>query len=303
MKIFIGILLICSLATSTWLHAESNSEFVQSRILKRYLDPQQLRLRSSTAIVRDSREQITLYSKNSQESLAVASITKLMTAMVTLDAELPLDGYISINRQDKDRLRWSKSRLRYGTKLTRQDMLQLALAASENRAASALARTYPGGKKAFVAAMNSKAQILGMHHTTFADASGLHPDNVSSAEDLVTLLETAYYYPKIREMSTIKKGKVTDARRNRSIKFVNTNRLIRNKHWKISLSKTGFTSDAGYCLVMFAQIAERPVTIVLLNSWGKYSKYGDANRIRHWLQINNQKAKRSSNSLARQSQF
>ncbi|MDH5325686.1 MAG: serine hydrolase [Gammaproteobacteria bacterium] len=272
--------------------------FVDSRILKKFLDPNQLKLHSSTVIVKDSREQVTLYSKNSRESLAMASITKLMTAMIVLDSNQALDEYITILREDKDRLRWSRSRLKYGSILTRGELLQLALAASENRAASALARTYPGGKAAFIKAMNRKAQILGMHNTTFADASGLHPDNVASANDLIILLETAYYYPLIRSMSTVDKGEVLNARNNHSIKFINTNRLLRSDSWKIDLSKTGFTSDAGYCLVMFAEIAERPVTIVLLNSWGKYSKYGDANRIRNWILANFKKAKRYYSNVA-----
>ena len=288
--------------TISWLFAPTagmaDTSFVQSRMLKKFLDPHQLKLHSSTVVVRDNREQVILYSKNAQESLAVASITKLMTAMIVLDSGLALDEYITILKSDKDKLRWSKSRLKYGMILTREELLKLALAASENRAASALARTYPGGKSAFVNAMNHKAQILGMHHTRFADASGLDAENVSSANDLAILVETAYYYPTIREMSTIEKGEVVNARTNRSIKFVNTNRLLRNDHWKIDLSKTGFTSDAGYCLVMFAEIADRPVSIILLNSWGKYSKYGDANRIRQWLQINNNKALRAQSKLA-----
>lgn len=283
MKKLIGMIITLCLLGTGWAHAEQN-RFVQSRLLKKYLDPYQLHLRSSTAIVRDNREQVTLYSKNPNDTLAVASITKLMTAIVTLDAKLPMDEVIVVKRSDKDRLKWSRSKLRFGTRLTRNDMLLLTLAASENRAAAALARTYPGGKQAFITAMNRKAQVLGMHKSAFIDPSGLNPGNVASAEDLVTLLETAYYYPTIKRMSTIKGGEVKDALTKRRIQFNNTNRLIRNEKWDISLSKTGFTNDAGYCLVMFTEIEDRPVTIVLLNSRGKFSKYGDANRIRHWLE-------------------
>jgi D-alanyl-D-alanine endopeptidase (penicillin-binding protein 7) len=162
-------------------------------------------------------------------------------------------------------------------------MLYIALAASENRAAHALARTYPGGKTAFVGAMNRKAAELGMDRTRFADPTGLHSGNVSTARDLVKLVDAAAGYRAIRSLTTRPRGSVTDLRRGWKVEFFNTNRLVRSKDWSIGLSKTGYIADAGNCLVMQTEISGRPLIIVLLNSWGKLSKFGDSNRIRKWL--------------------
>jgi D-alanyl-D-alanine endopeptidase (penicillin-binding protein 7) len=213
----------------------------------------------------------------------VASLTKLMTAMVILDAELNMDEVITITKEDKDRIRYSKSRLRYGTKFTREDLLLIALAASENRAASALARTYPGGTGAFINAMNNKAQTIGLTNTRFADAAGLRNGNVSTAQELMQLVKAASEYPVIGEYTTQTRHRITDLNSQREITFGNTNRLVRKVSWPISLSKTGFTKDAGNCLVMQTKINARPVIIVLLESWGRLSKYGDSNRIKKWL--------------------
>jgi D-alanyl-D-alanine endopeptidase (penicillin-binding protein 7) len=256
---------------------------VPSRPTLRHADPEDLFLRSSVALVLDEEEKVVLYGRNIEEQRPIASLTKLMTAMVCLDAGLPLDEEIRIVRADRDRLRGSGSRLSFGTILSRYDTLSIALAASENRAAHALARTYPGGKKAFVEAMNAKARQLGMEHTQFHDSSGLNSGNVSTARDLVKLVEAAGGYELIREMTTEAKGSVTDLRSGWKVEFLNTNRLVRKKDWKIGLSKTGYIADAGNCLVMKTEISDRPVIIVLLNSWGKLSKYGDSNRIRKWL--------------------
>jgi D-alanyl-D-alanine endopeptidase (penicillin-binding protein 7) len=256
---------------------------VPSRPTLRHADPEDLFLRSSVALVLDEEEKVVLYGRNTEEQRPIASLTKLMTAMVCLDAGLPLDEEIRIVRADRDRLRGSGSRLSFGTILSRYDTLSIALAASENRAAHALARTYPGGKKAFVEAMNAKARQLGMEHTQFHDSSGLNSGNVSTARDLVKLVEAAGGYELIREMTTEAKGSVTDLRSGWKVEFLNTNRLVRKKDWKIGLSKTGYIADAGNCLVMKTEISDRPVIIVLLNSWGKLSKYGDSNRIRKWL--------------------
>ncbi|MCI0525864.1 MAG: hypothetical protein L0Y56_00220, partial [Nitrospira sp.] len=169
--------------------------------------------------------------------------------------------------------------------------LEIALAGSENRAALALGRTYPGGIEATVAAMNSKARDLGMKDTVFRDTSGLHRGNISTAVDLATLVGAAYCYPLIRELTTVRMDFVTDRRTGWKIGFVNTNRLVRNERWNIGLSKTGYISESGHCLVMRAEMADRPVIVVLLNSWGELSKYGDANRIRKWLDRADQKAR------------
>jgi D-alanyl-D-alanine endopeptidase (penicillin-binding protein 7) len=256
---------------------------VPSRHARHDAKPENLFLRSSVALVLDKEENAILYERKIDEQRPIASLTKLMTAIVCLDAELPLHETITIKRADRDRLRGSKSRLSYGTILTRRDALYIALAASENRAAHALARTYPGGEKAFVRAMNSKAAELGMDRTRFADPTGLHSGNVSTARDLVKLVDAAAGYRAVRSMTTRPRGSVTDLRRGWKVEFFNTNRLVRRKDWTIGLSKTGYIADAGNCLVMQTNISGRPLIIVLLNSWGKLSKFGDSNRIRKWL--------------------
>ncbi len=248
------------------------------------------RLRSSAALVMDEREGIVLYGRNAEERHPIASVTKLMTAMVTLDRHLPLDEIIAIKSEDRDRLRGSASRLPIGAKLSRHDVLFAALAASDNRAAAALARTYPEGRKTMLRIMNEKARILGMTNTHFADPAGLNNDSVSTARDLATLVGAAIKYSLIQKFTTTGEFAVTDHRRNRPIEFVNTNRLVRSSAWDINLSKTGYTDDAGNCLVMQAVIGHRPVIIVLLNSWGKLSKYGDSRRIRDWLLRNERRA-------------
>jgi len=206
-----------------------------------------------------------------------------MTAMVVLDARLPLDQPIIIDRADANGAKRTPSRLKVGARLTRGDLLWVALMASENRAAAALARTYPGGTGACVAAMNRKALDLGMPHTRFADASGLSSENVSSAEDLSRMVRAACEYPAIRRFTTSPSHPVTLSD-GRVLEYNNSNGLVKNKSWIIGLSKTGYLDEAGRCLVMQAQIAARPVIIVLLDSWGKYTRLGDANRIRKWME-------------------
>ena len=256
---------------------------IPAKQLKSELDPNKLYLHSSTALVFDINEGILLYDKDADKKMPIASLTKLMTAMVTLDANLDLNEVIQIKRIDRDKLRGSKSRLSYGTKLTRYDLLKIALAASENRAAKALARTYPGGHQAFVAAMNKKAKILNMTKTSFMDSTGLHSENQSTAKDLIKMVATAEKYPLIRKFTTLGKSYVTDKRSGWKIEFLNTNRLVRRKKWDINLSKTGYIADSGHCLVMHTVISERPTIIVLLNSWGKLSNLGDSNRIKRWI--------------------
>lgn len=252
--------------------------------LKNYLNPRHLYLRSSSALIVDESDGAILYDKDADKQMAIASITKLMTAMVILDKDLDLKHKIRIKRKDRDKLRGSRSRLSYGTILTRYDMLKIALAASENRAAYALARTYPGGKKAFLKAMNLKAKELSMTKTVFKDPAGLHSGNVSTAKDLIKMVIASSKYKLIKKFTTIGKDYVTDRRSGWKVEFFNTNRLVRRKNWDISVSKTGYIADAGHCLVMETKIAQRPVIIVLLNSWGKLSKFGDSNRIKRWLQ-------------------
>lgn len=244
------------------------------------------KLHSAIALIYDQQTQRSLYTKNSDTQTPIASITKLMTAMVVLDAQLPLDEEISINVADIDTLKGTRSRLRIGMAYTRSELLKLALMASENRAAFALARTYPGGYNAAIAAMNAKARELGMHNTRFLGPTGLSSGNVSTAHDLVKMVAAARDYPLIHQYTTAASHSV-EGRKGREMRFVNTNPLVRNASWDIGVSKTGYISEAGRCLVMEATINRRPVIIVLLDSWGKNSRIGDANRIKKWMERNN----------------
>jgi D-alanyl-D-alanine endopeptidase (penicillin-binding protein 7) len=240
-------------------------------------------LKSAAALVVDLNDGQTIYGKNTQSVTPIASITKLMTSMVVLDANLPLEETIYIDAADFDAVKHTNSRLGAGTGLPRRDMLRLALMSSENRAAASLGRAYPGGIEAFTAAMNRKAIELGMWSTRFVDSTGLSSENVSTAEDLVKMVKGAYEYPLIREFTTTPAHEVETVA-GRSLQFRNSNGLVKNSTWEIGLSKTGYISEAGRCLVMQARIAARPVIIVLLDSWGKNTRIGDANRIKRWLE-------------------
>jgi len=239
-------------------------------------------LKSSAALVVDQSGRA-LFAKNVDHVVPIASITKLMTAMVVMDAGLPLTERIVISENDKDLLKGTRSRLRIGTALTRRELLQLALMASENRAAEALTRVFPGGTRAFVAAMNQKAVELGMWRTRFVDGTGLSSDNVSTAHDLTKMVAAAYHYPLIREFTT-DSGATVQMGNGRTMSYNNSNRLVKSHEWQIGLSKTGYISEAGRCLVMQAKIAGKPVIIVLLDSWGKMTRIGDANRIKRWME-------------------
>jgi D-alanyl-D-alanine endopeptidase (penicillin-binding protein 7) len=243
-----------------------------------------VRLHSSVALVQDARSGELLIAKNQGTVAPIASITKLMTAVVLLDSGVDLQQRVAISDEDYDLVKGTRSRLRPGSVLTRDELLLLALMSSENRAAAALARTFPGGSDAFIAAMNAKAQALGMSDTRFVDSTGLSSSNVSSAADLARLVSAAHEYPLIREYST--RESATVYARGRPLAFNNTNGLVRNHTWDIGLSKTGYISEAGRCLVMRVRMASRELNVVLLDSWGKYSRIGDANRIRKWLESN-----------------
>lgn len=256
-----------------------DDEFV-STVLSQSSAP---RLGSAIALIYDEQGQRPLYSKNADAVVPIASITKLMTAMVVLDAKLPLDEPISIESVDKDRLKGSHSRMKSGMTLTRGELLKLALMASENQAAAALARTYPGGTQVALAMMNAKARELGLESTQFYDPTGLDSDNVSSARDLVKMVMAAQGYDLIHQYST-SHSHVVNVDGRRTLRFSNTNPLVRNSSWEIGLSKTGYISEAGRCLVMQAKILQRPVVIVLLDSWGKRTRVGDANRIKQWME-------------------
>ncbi len=242
-----------------------------------------LALRSSVALVVDQETDEVLFSKNPDAVLPIASITKLMTALVVTEAQLPLDEVLEVSRDDVAATTASnaRSRLALGTQLTRGEALHLALMASENRAAHILGRTYPGGLDRFVEAMNGKAQLLGMQDTRYVEPTGLSASNRSSASDLTRLVRAAFSHPIIRDLSTSLEAAVPVGRR--TVQFRNTNGLVRNPEWEIGLQKTGYISAAGRCVVMQTQMAGRKLIMVLLDSAGKYSRIGDAERIRTWL--------------------
>ncbi|WP_139405127.1 D-alanyl-D-alanine endopeptidase [Aeromonas veronii] len=246
-------------------------------------NPAKLEVRSSSALVMDVKTGKTLYQKNATKVRPIASLTKLMTALVVLDAKQNLNQIITIDKNDLDRVKHTHSRIRMGTKVTRRDALHLALMSSENRMASALARHYPGGRSAFVRAMNNKARQLGMRNTHFYDSTGLSTRNVSTAQDLGKLAAAAYRQPLIRQFTQDENREMRFSAPAYSLMFNNTNPLVKNPDWDVRLSKTGFTDEAGRCLVMRAKPDSRELAIVLLNSVGKRTPIGDANRIRKWL--------------------
>ena len=244
--------------------------------------PDALDLKSSVALVIDQDTREVLFSKNEQAVLPIASLTKLMTALIISDAKLPADELIMISQADVDTEKGSRSRLRVGTELSRGELMHLALMSSENRAAHALGRTFPGGMAAFVRKMNGKAQLLGMRDTQYVEPTGLSSGNQSSARDLAVLVNIAHADAMLRELSTSPGYEVAVG--HRTLQFSNTNRLIKNPTWDIGLQKTGYISEAGQCLVMQIKVAGRKLIMVFLDSAGKLSRLGDAERVRRWLE-------------------
>ncbi len=245
--------------------------------------PDPLELKSNVAYVMDQLNKEVLFEKNADVALPIASLTKLMTSLVVVEANQNMDEILTITDEDVDREKFSSSRLKVATQLPRSTMLHLALMSSENRAASALGRHYPGGLPAFVAAMNAKAKALGMEDTHYVDANGLSSKNVASGRDLAKLVVSAYQHPLIRQYSTDPKFEVEAGRS--TLHYANTNQLVNNPDWDIGLQKTGYISEAGRCLVMQTKIEGRSVVMVFLDSKGKQSRLGDANRIRKWLEV------------------
>lgn len=241
-----------------------------------------LDLQSSVAYVIDQDTHEVLLSKNDQAVLPIASLTKLMTGLLISQARLPMDEMITITQDDVDTEKHSSSRLRVGTTLTRAEMMHLALMSSENRAAHALGRTYPGGLAQFVQLMNGKAQQLGMRDTRYVEPTGLSSSNQSSARDLARLVAVAHADPLMREYSTSHGYEVAVGRR--TLQFNNTNRLVKSDNWDIGLQKTGYISEAGRCLVMQAQVSGRKLIMVFLDSAGRFSRLADAERVRHWVE-------------------
>jgi D-alanyl-D-alanine endopeptidase (penicillin-binding protein 7) len=256
-----------------------------------------LDLKSSVALVMDQDTSEVLFSKNAQAVLPIASLTKLMTGVVVADAKLPMDEPITISADDVDTERNSRSRLVVGTTLTRAEMLHLALMSSENRAAHALGRHYPGGLSAFVMAMNRKATQLGMGDTRYVEPTGLSSSNQSSAPDLARLVKAAYDYPILREFSTSPEHEVEVGQR--TLQFHNTNRLVQSPSWDIGLQKTGYIVEAGRCLVLQARMAGRKLIMVFLDSTGKYSRLGDAERVRQWIESDTARTRGGSPVSAR----
>lgn len=248
-----------------------------------HLTHDSLALKSNAAVVIDQTTSQVLFEKNSTVALPIASLTKLMTAMVVVEARQSMDEVLEVTADDIDRERNSSSRLRVGAQMTRANMLHIALMSSENRAASALGRNYPGGLPAFVAAMNAKARALGMSDTHYVDSTGLSSRNMASARDLAKLVVAAYHHPVIREYSTDSRYAV-DTGRGHQLQYQNSNRLVMNPSWEIGLQKTGYITEAGRCLVMQARVEGRPVVMVFLDSKGKDSRLADAARVRKWIE-------------------
>lgn len=259
-----------------------NKATVSSIYEPSHIDIHQLHFSSRSVMVYDDASDRVLYARNADDVVPIASITKLMTATVILDAYLPMHTPITVTDEDVDMLRHSSSRLPVGAVLPRRELLRLSLMSSENRATHALARTYPGGVQACVAAMNHKARALGMSNTFFADPTGLYSSNCSTAHDLMILVKNSYQYELIQEFTTTPEYKVTSNRG--CIAFRNTNPLVREGRWDIELSKTGFINEAGLCMVMKANIADRPVIIVLLDANSKEGRLQDANNIKRWIE-------------------
>lgn len=246
--------------------------------------PKELVLASGSALVVDLQTGKTLYSSNPNLVVPIASVTKLMTAMVTLDAKLPMNELIPVDISETAEMKGVFSRVHLGSMISRENMLLLALMSSENRAAASLAHNYPGGSKAFVAAMNAKAKSLGMSSTHYVEPTGLSIHNVSDANDLIRLAKAAYTYPQIRQLSTTATSDARFSKPSYSLSFFNTNPLVRSGKWDIRLTKTGFTNDAGHCLVMVTMMDGRPVALALLDAFGKRTHVADAARIRRWVE-------------------
>ena len=241
-------------------------------------------LHSSAALVINGLTGEPIYAKNGEVPMPIASITKVMTAMVVLDAKLPMNEYIAVNISDTPEMKGVFSRVKLGSELTRHDMMLITLMSSENRAAATLAHHYPGGYVAFIAAMNAKAKSLGMMHTRYVEPTGLSMHNVSTARDLSKLLAAARQYPMLSQLSTTKEKTVAFRKPNYTLGFRNTDHLVNKDKWNIKITKTGFTNQAGHCLVLVTEMGNRPVSLVILDAFGKYTHFADASRIRSWIE-------------------
>jgi D-alanyl-D-alanine endopeptidase (penicillin-binding protein 7) len=271
-----GAAILSLLLAFAWMQP---GEVLASRFAHLKGDPQ---LKSASALVIDADGNV-IYGKDVNAVRPIASITKLMTAMVILDSGVDLEEKITVSKADRDLVQLTGSRLEPGASLSRRNMILIAIMSSENRAAAVLGRTFPGGIQAFVRAMNQKAAALGMSSSRFADPAGLNPENLSTAGDLAKMVKAADGYPLIRQASTTQRMEVRPYAKRGPLTYNNTNRLLKNPSWDIALSKTGYINEAGRCLVMQANIEGESVFIVLLNSFGKLTPFGDSNRLRKWM--------------------
>ena len=271
----------CATNSYSWANDLSQDKDPKSR------EPSsQFKVRSNIAAVADADTSQLLYQKNADKITAIASISKLMTAIVTLEAKLPLAEVVAVSDEDVDKLKGTRSPLSVGSRLTREDMLHIALMASENRAAACLSRSFPGGRPAFIEAMNRKAHELGMDNTHFVSPNGLSAENVSTALDLVRLVKAAYEYPLIRHFSTDTKYDVFVGKTGKKrLRYINTDRLVGRPDWVIELQKTGYISESGRCLVMEARVDGRHLIMVFLDSFGKLTCFADAKRVRKQLAL------------------
>lgn len=244
----------------------------------------QLTIKSPKAIIYDAETGDVIYEKKGNEKSSIASLTKLMTAMVIIDSNLDLNETVTITKGDFDRIKGTTSRLWLGSELTRKQLLTIALIASDNRAASAIANSYPGGKLAFVKAMNVKAKQLDMFDTMFTDPTGLDKNNISTAFDLVKMAQASNQYPLIRELTTSSYYEAFIKNKNKTLNYNNTNLLVRQGLWDIDVSKTGYIREAGKCLLMQTKVIDKPIIMVFLESYGKYTRTADAKRVKQWLE-------------------
>ena len=290
MKLYLKSILLVLFLISSLTHLTFAKELIPTKNLSLYVkNSKSLKVRSLKAIVVNQNTGEVIYEKKADAKASIASLTKLMTAMVVLDSGMDLNKKIKLTKADIDRVKRTTSRLPIGAKLSRYELLKAALISSDNRAAFALSRSYPSGRKGFINAMNVKAIQLGMQNSQFRDPTGLDKRNISTAKDLLKLVRAAYQYSLIRELTTTPSENIKMGKKRNSINFNNTNPLVRKGGWDIGLSKTGFIRESGRCLVLQTVIDGEPIIIVLLNSYGKLTRFADVKRIRNWMNKINKK--------------
>ena len=290
MKLYLKSILLVLFLISSLTHLTFAKELIPTKNLSLYVkNSKSLKVRSLKAIVVNQNTGEVIYEKKADAKASIASLTKLMTAMVVLDSGMDLNKKIKLTKADIDRVKRTTSRLPIGAKLSRYELLKAALISSDNRAAFALSRSYPSGRKGFIEAMNVKAIQLGMQKSQFRDPTGLDKRNISTAKDLLKLVRAAYQYSLIRELTTTPSENIKMGKKRNSINFNNTNPLVRKGGWDIGLSKTGFIRESGRCLVLQTVIDGEPIIIVLLNSYGKLTRFADVKRIRNWMNKINKK--------------